>query len=272
MIPPSAVKWSTADRKGPVMTHVVSCRASSYGKHLELAWAHLPTLGIRHVEIPIPQADQIGQTGSLLRSHGLSVASFQGTCKVGEDIVVSSVAAQCDVCRAFGTTRLFLSVKAGELDRRVVYDRLRAAGDEAARRNVILMLETHPDLVTNGDVAAQTMAGVNHPNVRINFDTANVYYYNQGVDAVTELRKVLDFVEGVHLKDTDGGYQKHYFPTLGTGVVNFPAVVGLLDGRGFTGPFTMELEGMAGVLMTAEEQKKYVADSAEYLRSIGLLA
>jgi sugar phosphate isomerase/epimerase len=271
MIPPSAVKLSTADRKGPIMTHVVSCRVSSYGKHLELAWAHLPTLGIRYVEIPIPQADRIEQTRGLLASHGLSVASFQGTCKIGEDIVVSSIAAQCNVCAAFGTTRLFLSVKAGEVDRRMVYDRLRAAGDEAARRNVLLMLETHPDLVTNGDVGAQTMAAVNHPNVRINFDTANVYYYNQGVDAVAELRKVLSYVEGVHLKDTDGGYQKHYFPTLGAGIVDFPAVVRLLDGRGFTGPFTMELEGMAGVEMTAEEQKKYVADSAAYLRKIGLL-
>lgn len=254
------------------MANLVSCRLASYGSHHDLGWAHLPSIGIRHVEIPIPSAGEMDKTRALLDANGLAVASFQGTCDVADANVAATVAAQCDLCKAFNVTRLFVSVKAGKLDRALVYDRLRAVGDQAGRRNVIVMLETHPDLVTNGDVGAETMAGVNHPNVRINFDTANVYYYNKGVDAVGEIRKVLDYVEGVHLKDTDGGYQKHYFPTLGTGVVDFPAVCKLLNERGFAGPFTMELEGMAGVTMTADEQKRYVADSAKHLRKIGLLA
>jgi len=257
--------------KGLAMSHLVSCRPYSYGKHIDLAWSHLPTLGIQHVEIPIPSAEEMDATRGLLESNGLSVGSFQGTCDIAAGDAAASMATQCNVCKQFGVTRLFVSVKAGETDRQVVWDRLRAAGDEAAKRDVIIMLETHPDLVTNGDVGAQTMAAVDHANVRINFDTANVYYYNEGVDAVGEIRKVLDCVEGIHLKDTDGGYQKHYFPALGTGVVDFPAVVKLLADRGFTGPFTMELEGMAGVEMTPEEQKQYVADSAAYLRKIGLL-
>ncbi|MBN1342180.1 MAG: sugar phosphate isomerase/epimerase [Phycisphaerae bacterium] len=253
------------------MPHYVSCRTASYGKYADQAWAHLPTVGIRYVEIPVPPADQIEKTRKLLADNGLSVGSFQGTCEVGEDIVVSAIASQCDLCKEFGCNRLFVSVKAGENDRNVVYDRLRAAGDEAAKRGVFVMLETHPDLVTNGQVGAETMAAVNHPNVRVNFDTANVYYYNEGVDAVAEIKKVLPFVEGVHLKDTDGGFKKHYFPTLGTGVVDYPTIIKLLTDRGYDGPFTMELEGMAGVEMTAEQQKQYVADSAAYLKKIGLL-
>ena len=254
------------------MSHLVSCRPQSYGKYMDLAWAHLPTLGIKHVEMPVPAPDKIDEARGLLDANGLSVGSLQGTCEVADENVAASIAAQCDVCKAFDTTRLFVSVKAGELDRQVAYDRLRAAGDEAAKRDVIIIMETHPDLVTNGDVGAETMAAVKHPNVRINFDTANVYYYNEGVDAVGEIRKVLDYVEGIHLKDTDGGYKKHYFPTLGTGVVDYPAVVKVLTDRGFTGPFTIELEGMAGVEMTADEQKQYVADSVAYLKQIGLMA
>jgi sugar phosphate isomerase/epimerase len=253
------------------MSTTVSCRVASYGAHADLAWTHLPSLGIRHVEIPVPEPDKIDDVRHLLDSNGLAVGSFQGTCDVADENTAAAIAAQCDACEAFGTTRLFVSVKAGELDRQIAYDRLRAAGDEAGKRGVIILMETHPDLVTNGDIGAATMAGVNHPNVRINFDTANVYYYNEGVDAVTEIHKVLDYVEGVHLKDTDGGYQKHYFPTLGTGVVDFPTIVKLLTDRGFAGPLTMELEGMAGVQMSAEQQTQYVADSAAYLRKIGLL-
>jgi L-ribulose-5-phosphate 3-epimerase len=253
------------------MASIVSCRLQSYGKHIDLAWGHLPTLGIRHVEMPIPAFGEVVDTRKRLESHGLSVASFQGSCPIADPGVVSLLAAQCEVCKAFGSHRLFVSVKAGDLDKEIVYDRLRAAGDEAARSDVFIMLETHPDLVTNGDVGARTMAGVNHPNVRINFDTANIYYYNQATDAVSELRKILPFVEGVHLKDTDGGYQKFHFPALGTGVVDFPAVIRLMTDRGYDGPFTMELEGTSGVEKTAEEQVAYVAESAGYLRKIGLL-
>jgi L-ribulose-5-phosphate 3-epimerase len=253
------------------MADLVSCRLASYGKHYDLGWTHLPTLGIHHVEIPIPSDEERDKVRGLLEANGLSVGSFQGTCDVADENVAASVAAQCDVCKDFGTTRLFVSVKAGELDRQIVYNRLRAVGNEAAQRNVIVMLETHPDLVTNGDVGAETMAGVNHPNVRINFDTANVYYYNHGVDSVSEIRKVLDFVEGVHLKDSDGGFESFSFPTLGTGIVDFAAVHKLLSDRQYAGPYTMELEGTAGVEMTADEQKQHVADSAQYLRTIGLL-
>ncbi len=254
-----------------MMPHVVSCRLHSYGKHMDLGWTHLPTLGIRHVEIPIPAADGIEDVRRRLGASHLTVASFQGTFDINHPEVLEALSSQCETCAAFGVSRLFLSVKAGELDRSVAYDRLRAAGDRAARRGVILILETHPDLVTNGDIGAQTMRGVDHPHVRLNFDTANIYYYNQNTDAVTELRKVLPWVEGVHLKETDGGYQKYFFPALGQGVVDFPSVVRLLIERGYSGPFTMELEGTKGVEMTAEQQLAYVAESAAYLRRIGLL-
>ncbi len=253
------------------MAYYVSCRMASYGKYIDEGWAHLPTLGVRYVEIPVPADDRIDATRERLEANGLAVGSFQGTCEVGEELNVSNVARQCAVCREFGTTRLFVSVKAGETERQVVYDRLRQAGEEAAKCGVIVMLETHPDLATNGDVAAETMKAVDHPNVRINFDTANVYYYNEGVDAVGELRKILPHVEGVHLKDTDGGYKHAYFPVLGQGVVDYPTVIRLLTDRGYDGPFTMELEGMAGVEMSAEQQKQYVADSVAYLKQIGLL-
>ena len=54
-----------------------------------------------------------------------------------------------------------------------------------------------------------------------------------------ELAKVLDYVAGVHLKDSGGGYKAHDFPTLGQGVVDFAAVFAQLNARGFTGPFTL---------------------------------
>jgi len=125
--------------------------------------------------------------------------------------------------------------------------------------------------VTNGEVGRQTMQGVDHPNVRINFDTANVYFYNRGVTAVGELEKVIDYVASVHLKESTGKFEDWVFPVLGTGVVDFPEIFRMLNGRGFCGPFTMELEGTKGVEFDEAGQLKYIADSAAYLRRIGVL-
>jgi inosose dehydratase len=141
-------------------------------------------------------------------------------------------------------------------------------GDIAAQLGVKVAMETHPDLITNGDVASQTMRAIAHPNVGINFDTANIYYYNEGTDSVTELRKVLDHVFSVHLKDTNGKPRTWYFPTLGQGVVDFPAIFQLLLDRGFRGPFTMELEGIEGENLTEEQQLQRVAQSFDYARGI----
>jgi len=115
------------------------------------------------------------------------------------------------------------------------------------------------------------MKAVNHPNVRINFDTANIYFYNRNRTAVGELAKVIDYVASVHLKDTPGGFEEWTFPVLGTGVVDFPAVFKMLGSRGFVGPYTMELEGTQGVQRNEAEQLAYIADSAAYLRTIGVL-
>ena len=134
-----------------------------------------------------------------------------------------------------------------------------------------MALETHPDLATNGDVATRTMAGVAHPNIRINFDTANVCFYNEGVTATGELEKVINFVASVHLKDTNGGFKDWHFPALGEGVVDFPEIYRMLDERGFDGPSTLELEGIRDEDLSLEAAHERIENSLAYLRAQGLM-
>ena len=116
---------------------------------------------------------------------------------------------------------IFVSVHAGDTDRNAVYNRLRAIGENAEPAGIKVCLETHPDMAHNGEIALETMEAVNHPNICVNFDTGNVYYYNHNVTAVSEVQKVLPHVGAVHLKDTNGGYRTWHFPTLGEGVGRF---------------------------------------------------
>lgn len=253
------------------MQNLLACRPGSYGKHAHLAYTHLAELGVHHVEIGPPAPDKIKETLDHLALHDISVSSVQASLDIKNPNIGKDFAETAQAAKAMGAKRIFVSVNAGEMDRATVYSRLRAVGDTCARYDVFAIMETHPDLVTNGDVGRQTMEGVHHPNIRINWDTANVYYYNQGIDGVEELKKVLPYVEGVHLKDTNGGYRTWYFPALGEGVVNFAEVFRVLNTRGFYGPFTMELEGIEGESLTEEGAKERVASSVHHLRGLGVL-
>ena len=62
-----------------------------------------------------------------------------------------------------------------------------------------------------------------------------------------------------------------HFPALGEGVVDFPACVKLLNRNEFSGPYTLELEGIEGEEMTPLLAKSRVEASLEYLRRIGLV-
>jgi inosose dehydratase len=108
--------------------------------------------------------------------------------------------------------------------------------------------------------------------VRINFDTANVYFYNHGVDAVAELERLAEFVAAVHLKDTDGGYRHWHFPALGRGVVDFGGVFRVLDEAGYAGPYTLEIEGIEGEERTEALVCGRIAESVEFLRMLGRFA
>lgn len=252
------------------MAHpVIACRVASYGDFESIALAHLASLGVRHVEIPVPTAGEIQAVAARLAAHGLSASTLHGQCDLSRGDITDCIESQMPAFAALGTRIMFTSAKAGDTPRETAYARLREAGQVAARHGVIIALETHPDLVTNADTALATMQAVNHAHVRINLDTANLYFYNHNVDGVAELRRLLPFVAAVHLKETDGVYRSWCFPALGRGVVRFRETFELLDQAGFVGPCTMEIEGVQGETATERLVCDRMAESVGYLRGLG---
>ena len=254
------------------MANLIACRLASYADHQDCAWWHLPQIGVSHVEVDLPQTEEEDATlRRQLKTSGLAISAFSGRCEVKDPQVVADLEYQFERCAAYGVKILFVSVRAENVDRSAVWSRFRAVGDKASVAGVTVVLETHPDLMTNADIGRQTMEAINHPNIRINFDTANIRYYNEHVDVVDQLAKVADYVAAVHLKDTTGGYRTWDFPALGRGIVDYPKVFRLLRDRGFTGPYTLELEGTEDLTRTQEQQLEYVAESVGYLKSIGVM-
>ena len=255
--------------KATHLTNPLAIRIMNYGEYQDAAWTHLPSIGMHHIFLSTPAADQMPAVQKRLADSGLKPLVLRGDTDLGRESSVDELAAQLAVCEKMGVHYMFLSPKHTGVGKEVACERLRRAGDAAKKHGVTIVLETHRDLGTNGDVHLETMKAINHPNVRVNFDTGNITFYNKGTDAVTELKKIIDYVATVELKDHNGEYEAWNFPTLGKGVVDFPAILKLLEEHGFQGPITMEVEGVQGVKMSEEQTKKYIAESIAYIQSLG---
>jgi inosose dehydratase len=158
-------------------------------------------------------------------------------------------------------------------ERRTVVDHLRRLGDAAGERGMTLALETHKGPTQNARAMLALMDEIAHPHVQLNFDTGNIAYYNDQADPCTELDQVKHLVKNVHLKDNRGGFQDWYFPALGDGgSVDFTRVRQILDGVGFAGPYTIEIEGIGGEPEPGcSERQNRIARSVAHLRACGYL-
>lgn len=246
----------------------ISVNLGSYGRYREGALDHLRSIGIRNVEIGVPAPDRAEAVARQLEEHGLTASTMIAPCDLQKE--ANSFEPAVRTARDLGVPILFISAKAGEMPRPEAYARLRERAQIAESYGVTLSLETHPDLAQNATIARETIAAVGQPSLGWNLDTANLYYYNHGVNAVEQCRQGLDLIRSVHLKDTNGGYETWHFPALGDGVVDFAGVFRLLNERGFYGPFTFELEGIKGESLTEAETQARVKRSLDHLKQIGV--
>ena len=254
------------------MPNILSHRIG-YVSEPQLPLDRVAALGIRYVEIVPKDGESAEDVLRMLEPHGLQVSTVHAHPTPLDDdaTLLATMETATAYAAKLGARGFFVSLAAGERPRDEVYAVLRQVGDIVGEQGLFLALETHEDLSENGDKAAEVLGAVNHPAVGWNLDTANIYYYNENVDAVSEARKAARFVRSVHAKDTDGGYKSPAFPNLGEGVVDFAGVAAVLAEVGFTGPWTMELEGVAGSANSVELMEDNVRTCAEHLRGLGIV-
>jgi sugar phosphate isomerase/epimerase len=248
------------------MQNKISCRESVYGGY-EKAVDYLPRAGIRYIEIQQRPPEKLRKVAEYCTAKGVIPLTVSGELNCDDLASVEKVKAVCAAMSRFGIGHYFLSTKG--TDRAAGMACLRALGNTANGAGATLCLETHPPFCMNAEEMRKTMNEVNHPNVRINFDTANIFYYNQAMESADELEKIVRYVATVHLKDTDGGFKSMKFPVFGKGVVQFPRIFKTLHAANFCGPLTIELEGPLMKGLDADGIHERVAGCMEYLKSIG---
>ena len=280
-----------------MMKRIVSCFTNSYGASgVRIAVERIRKAGIDHLELAlrghnfgglvIPESAVITEKAidseaqsfvDHLAHHGVAISG----CNVGGADIRTRDGLELTerrirfAARWFGVAVCISGAGQPEdaAERRTVVEHLRLLGDTASEVGITLALETHKGPTQNAAAMLALMDDVNHPNVRLNFDTGNIAYYNPGADPCAELEHVKHLVRNVHLKDNRGGFEDWYFPALGDGgSVDFRRVREILDGVGFNGSYTIEIEGIGGEPEPGlEGRHERVRRSVEHLRACGYL-
>lgn len=246
----------------------LACRLANYGEYQEGALEHIKSMGLRYIFMSIPKPEEVETVMEQMKMHGLEVVVVRGDTNLSKEASVAELGDQLAICKKMGVHYMFLSPKRHDAPKEIVCHRLKQAGDLAAQNDVVIVLETHPDLGTNGTIHVETMKAINHPNVRVNFDTGNITYYNANTNAAAELEKCIEYVATVEVKDHNAALESWFFPALGEGKTYFSAVFKQLRAAGYQGPITIEIEGFKDVVWTEEDRKQAMEASVAYLQSI----
>jgi len=258
--------------QGVPMRNILSHRVG-YVSSPQLPLDRVAGLGIKYLEIVIKEDESAEDVLRIIEPHGLRVSTVHAhpTPLNDAEALLATMKSASAYAQTLGAKGFFVSMHAGDVPREVYIPLLRQVGDIVADHGLFLAMETHEDLCENGDKAAACLGAIDHPAIGWNLDTANVYYYNENVNVVEEARKGAKLVRSLHAKDTPGGYHDPNFPNLGEGIVDFAGVAQVLDEVGFVGPWTMELEGVAGSADNVDLMEANVRACAEHLRGLGIV-
>ena len=95
-----------------------------------------------------------------------------------------------------------------------------------------------------GELLRRTLADFRCPNLKVNFDPANMLLYDTG-DPLRAVELLAPEIRSVHVKDANRPTKKGRWGEevpLGKGQVNIPAYIKALRRIGYTGPLCIERE------------------------------
>lgn len=149
------------------------------------------------------------------------------------------------------------------------YRNMKELGEYAVENGITICLATHQIIIPNGKEAAKAVRKINSKGVKINYDTGNVIFYT-GDKLEEDLKYALPYLGHVHLKDKIGGKDVYNFPPVGDGSIDFLSLLKMLMEKGYSGPFSIEIEWQRETKRTVELVDQGVKKSYDYLRDLFL--
>ncbi len=146
---------------------------------------------------------------------------------------------------ALGLTDLMLHAgflpEEGDAGRSAMLDTLAKAGQIAAEKGITLAFETGQE---TADLLRKTLDDLKSPNLKVNFDPANMLLYDMG-DPIRAVEILAPDIRSVHVKDANRPTVKGNWGEevpLGQGQVNIAKFLETLKRVGYSGPLMVERE------------------------------
>lgn len=264
---------------------IIAVNSNCYhGYSIEEAIAGIQAAGFHYIELtatkgwtehvfPDQSFQRLLEVKDLLDKAGLIPFAMSGHTNLMDVERIPDFVKNIRLAHFFGAKYIVSSIGEAHLadkavaSNEIVAEHIRGFLPYLEKYDMILVLEVHGDHGT-GTILKEIAQLVDSPRVLVNYDTANAIFYGD-VDVMEDVSGCLDKVGYFHLKDKAAGRQEWNFPALGKGYVPFPELFRLLEERGDTSPFSIEIEFTQAGPRDLAEINQAVQDSADYLKAQG---
>lgn len=274
------------------MKNAVSVSTNTYhGFSVDEALEGIARAGFKNVELTavrgwtehiMPDHDeaQLRHVEDKLRELGLSCIAVSGHCNLTDAERLSDFRVNMALAHRFGAKWIISSTgeahfgKDERITDDVLIENIRALVPDLEKYDLKLAIEVHGEYGT-GEKILKIVKGVGSDRVGINYDTANVVFYG-GKIPNEEVQTCYEGVNFVHLKDKVGLDNGWNFPAVGSGDLDLLGFIRFMQGKGYEGPLSIEIEFTADYTMNPKKPgdlaicDKAVKDSFDFLHAHGI--
>jgi sugar phosphate isomerase/epimerase len=177
---------------------------------------------------------------------GLSCIALSGHCNLMDELRIKDFRENIRLANKLGCRYIISSTGEAHFGKGEVF------ADDVLAKNITallpdlkeygleLALEVHGEYGT-GESLKRVVEKVGSGLVGINYDTGNVLFYG-GKLPEEEIKTCAGYVKYVHLKDKVGKKGEWNFPAPGKGELKLREFIRCLNGCGYTGPYSVEIE------------------------------
>ena len=275
------------------MNNLLLAHTNSYhGFSLEEAIKGIAAAGFKHVELsavkgwtehvmPDMSEAELNGVKKLLSDHGITAVGLSGHCNLLDAERLDDFRQNIELAAKLGCKYIISSTGEahfGEEEEKSddeLIKNIKSLLPALEKHGIVLTIETHGEVYGTGSSLYAITQAIGSDFVGVNFDTANCVFWG-GAEPMEDIKKCVNGVKYVHLKDKAGTEQKGWnFPGVGNGDLPLREFIEYMGKNGYEGPYSVEIEYTEEYCMRDKDQpgdidiaNKEMADSYKFLKSI----
>lgn len=231
-----------------------------------------------HIEPKLINEDYSAMVRELLDSNNLKCLAVAGHVDLTEESQLQDFFKKIEFTSFIGAK--YINTNSGPIENLSIFrQNIKRIIAHAEKYDVTVCLESHGDIVRTAASSVGYIREINHPLIRMNYDTGNTFFYEKGdINLAEDIALATDFLSYLHLKDiTINGDSVKYKP-IGDGDIDFGPIFAELISAGLCLNASLEIPvfvegtvngiGPKNVPLSREAIKSAIDRSFEYVNSL----